>query len=108
MLEAIIRERKRRKWKTRAKAMDRAKQLEKQLGRYELERAPDATRNMEGILIVCHRCRGRFGKPDLRFEFSRKDPLRGPTSDYGEQDLDALMRAIEACKTYLSKQAAPR
>ena len=41
MLEAIIRERKRRKWKTRAKAMDRAKQLKKQLGRYELESAPD-------------------------------------------------------------------
>ncbi len=102
MLNAIIREKRQKKWKSAQryrKAMERKRRLEKELGKLEERLKPDFEHNVKGILIAIHKCRGRY-RPENRFEFFRKDAYSGQASDFGENDLDALIEAIQAAKLY--------
>ncbi len=103
MFNTILRERRQRKWSAKRKAMDRKTKLEQQLEKLEKRIEPDHWKNEDGILVGIHSCRGRYRRPEFRFEFYRKDPLRGRVADFGEADLDALIEAIEAVKLSLSQ-----
>ena len=106
MLKAIIRERQRRKWKSAQryrKATERKRRLEKKLGKLENGvLKPDRVHNQKGIIIAVHHCRGRY-RPEYRFEFFRKDAYHGQVSDFGENDLDALIKAVQSAKLYSNK-----
>ncbi len=59
MLNAIIREKRQKKWKSAQryrKAMERKRRLEKELGKLEERLKPDFEHNVKGILIAVLRC----------------------------------------------------
>ena len=105
MFRAIMRERRKNAWKSRRKWQKAVRQ--KQRHEAELRKAtqyaqPDRWINVNGVVIGVHVLRDRFRGPvQYRFEFYRKDSAqKGLASDFGEQDLGTLARAINAATRY--------
>jgi hypothetical protein len=102
MIARILREQRRRKWKSTAKwrkAQAKKARLEKMLEKLTESLKPDYEHNENGILISVYKLRNRQGQRDVRFEFSRKDRF-GPASDFGVGDFKALISAIESARLY--------
>ena len=101
MFSRIMRERRKRKWKSTAKwrkAKAKKERLEKKLAKTNERLEPDYMHNENGILIAVYKCRSRYRR-EIRFEFLRND-ARGPVSDFGVNDLQALIRAVESARLY--------
>ena len=102
LFSQIMRERRRRKWKSAEKwrrQQQKKKRLEKKLEKLTECLKPDDEHNENGILIAVFKLRNRQGQKDTRFEFSRKDRF-GPASDFGVGDFKALINAIESVRLY--------
>ena len=105
MLQRILRERRRRGWKSRRKweKAQRKKRREEQELRKSREYAkPDRWLNVEGVVVGVHVLRNRFRGPvEYRFEFHRKDGAnRQLATDFGEPDLAVLVKAITVATQY--------
>ena len=105
MFRSILRESRRRKWKSTRKwqkAKRKQQRLEDQLQKAREVAEPDRWFNAKGLVVGVHVLRNRYrGTEEYRFEFFRKDGTRYPfASDFGERDLDALIYAIQCAKRY--------
>lgn len=102
MITQILRERRRRKWKSAErwrKQQEKKKRLERQLEKVKESLKPDVVLNTNGILISVHKLRTRQGKKDPRFIFDRKE-RNEPASDFGKGDFEALKRAIDYASSF--------
>ncbi len=105
MFRAIMRERRKNAWKSRRKwqkAVRKKQRHEAELRKATQYAQPDRWFNIDGVVIGVHVLRDRFRGPvQYRFEFYRKDSAqRGLVSDFGEQDLRTLAKAINAATKY--------
>ena len=98
MFNAILRERRRKKWKSAKRwqqKRDRKDRLERELRRLGEYVEPDLVHNHKGVLIGFHLLRSKFGKSEIRVEFSRKfDSRRSPENQFAFNDLPILVEAI--------------
>lgn len=97
MLSQLMRERRRKKWRSMSKWQKRQRQmqrLEKQLAKLKKELAPDEVTNHNGIQISLTRCRDRSGRLHEFFVFEPKDPYFGPSNKVHRKNLAALREAI--------------
>lgn len=105
MFQRIARERRKKGWKSRRKwqKAQRIKRREEERLRKSREYAtPDHQFNVDGVVVSVHELRNRFRGPvEYRFEFHRKDgPNKQLASDFGDQDLDVLIKAITISARY--------
>ena len=115
MFQRILRERRRKGWKSRRKwqKAQRLKQREEEKLRKAREyAAPDLTRNVKGVVVGIHVLRNRFrGSVEYRFEFHRKDGAnKRLVTDFGEQDLNVLreviLKATRLCESERRKHSS--
>ena len=104
MFRAIMRERRRNAWKSQRKwqkAVRTKQRLEEQLRKASEYAEPDRWHNIAGVMIGVHVLRDRYRGQSYRFEFCRKDDAqKKPPRDFGEHDLQALVKAVEAAAKY--------
>ncbi len=101
---ALLRRRRKRIWKSKRKwqkSLERKRRLEEELHKVRQYTEPDRSFNVKGLLVGVHILRDRFrGSTELRFEFFRKEGTKRLASDFGEHDLDALLKAVRCAKHY--------
>jgi hypothetical protein len=105
MFQRILRERRRNRWKSRRKwqkAQRKIRREEQELRKSREYAKPDRWLNVQGVVIGVHILRNRFRSPvEFRFEFHRKDGANKQlATDFGEQDLDVLLKAITVATRY--------
>lgn len=105
MFKRILRERRRNSGKSRRKwqKAQRKKRREEQKLRKAREYAqPDRWVNVQGVVIGVHILRNHYRGPvEYRFEFLRKDGTnKRLVTDFGEQDLRVLFKAVQAAARY--------